>query len=81
MKFLSILLLFWGINTNSYAQSMIIYYADGEKSFIKTEDVDSITISENTKSELKKSLSDSLARLNSKVAELENSPIELAHGR
>ena len=81
MKFFSILLLFLGISTISYAQSMIIHYADGEKSFIKTEDVDSITISENSKSELKKSLSDSLARLNSKVAELENSPIELSHGR
>ena len=36
MKFFSILLLFLGISTISYAQSMIIHYADGEKSFIKT---------------------------------------------
>ena len=63
MKFFSILLLFLGISTISYAQSMIIHYADGEKSFIKTEDVDSITISENSQSDLIESLSDRLGWL------------------
>lgn len=81
MKFINILFLLLGISSISYAQSMVIHYTDGEKSSIKTEDIESITISERTNSELKKTLADSLTTLNSKVAALENSPAELAHGR
>ena len=65
MKFLMILFLFLGISDFSYAQSMVIHYTDGEKSVIKTEEVESITISEKSSSELKKTLADSLTTLNS----------------
>lgn len=71
MKFVNILFLLLGISSFSYSQSMVIHYTDGEKSSIKTEDVESITISEKSSSELKKSLSDSLEVLQTKVAELE----------
>ena len=58
MKFINILFLLLGISSISYAQSMVIHYTDGEKSSIKTEDIDSITISERTNSELKKTLNE-----------------------
>lgn len=80
MKFLMILFLFLGISDFSYAQSMVIHYTDGEKSVIKTEEVESITISEKSSSELKKTLADSLTTLNSKVAELEKKVTEIADG-
>lgn len=81
MKFLSVLFILLGIGNISFAQSMVIHYSDGEKSSIKTEEIDSITISKDSHSEIKKSLADSLFSLNSKIGELENSPIELSHGR
>ena len=81
MKFLSILFILLGISNISFAQSMVIHYSDGEKSSIKTEEIDSITISKDSHSEIKKSLADSLFSLNSKIGELENNPIELSHGR
>ena len=80
MKFLMILFLFLGISDFSYAQSMVIHYTDGEKSVIKTEEVESLTISEKSSSELKKTLADSLTTLNSKVAELEKKVTEIADG-